>query len=349
MKHIPYPSIEQFRNAIHKVGCKARHAGVDVNGDPVYDHTKVLPVLTYEGTIKLHGTNAAIGRNKGDPRTADTYWFQSRENSITLEKDNAGFVRHFHDKLNKVADLFDVRREWNTTRDLGREIVIFGEWCGGNIQPNVGIAKLSKRFVVFGVLADGKWLGKDVVSTVKNESIGIYNIYDYPCETIEIDFNKPEIAQNKLSELTIKVEESCPVAKAMGGETGIGEGWVWKSVTPGWEHPEFYFKTKGELHSKSKVTTIKSIDLEKHDKASQIAVKVVPEWRLAQMLDKACDLMNGGKIDRSKLGSFIKLVSDDVIKEETLTIKDFGLEFKDINGHVTKISRNYFFEREKML
>jgi hypothetical protein len=75
---------------------------------------------------------------------------------------------------------------------------------------------------------------------------------------------------------------------------------------------------------------------------------VTPEWRLAQMLDKSCDLMNGGKIDRSKLGNFIKLVTNDVEKEEMLVIKDSGFEIKDVNVHVTKIARNYFFEREKV-
>ncbi len=339
MKHIPYPSIEQFRNAIHKVTNAARQTGVDANGDPVYDHVKVLPVLTYEGTVKLHGTNAAIVK---DFLTKEI-GFQSRENVITLEKDNAGFVRHFHDKLDAINALA-------YTAAIGFNdavVVIFGEWCGGNIQPNVGIAKLSKRFVVFGAQVGGQWLDKETVAKLKNEAAGIYNIYDYACETITIDFNRPEIAQNKLSELTIKVEESCPVAKAMGVD-GVGEGIVWKCVTEGWESPEFYFKVKGEAHAKSKVTTLKPIDLEKHDKAMQVASQVTPEWRLAQMLDKSCDLMNGGKLDRSKLGNFIKLVSDDVTKEESDTIKNSGLDIKDVSGNVAKIARNYFFEREKV-
>ena len=105
---------------------------------------------------------------------------------------------------------------------------------------------------------------------------------------------------------------------------------------------------KGLEHSKSKVITLKPVDLEKLDKATVLAVKVTPEWRLAQMLDKACDLMNGGKIDRNKLGSFIKFVTDDVIKEESDTIKGAGFDIKDINGHIAKIARNYLFEREKV-
>ena len=91
MKHIRYPEIEQFRNAIHKVTCAARHTGVDAGGDPIYDHTKVLPTLTYEGTVKLHGTNAAICFNIAEHEL----WFQSWGVRSYPEKDDAGFVQHF--------------------------------------------------------------------------------------------------------------------------------------------------------------------------------------------------------------------------------------------------------------
>ena len=336
MKHIAYPSIEQFRNAIHKVTTKARQTGADANGDSTYDHTKILPTLIYEGTIKLHGTNASIVLD----RTTNELWFQSRENIITLEKDNAGFVRSFEGK--------DVLGWIHTVVSDAKKVVVFGEWCGGNIQPNVALAKLSKRFVVFNVLCDDNiWLGRDAVATIKSEALGIENIYDFYTERLTIDFNRPEIAQNKLSELTIKVEENCPFGKAHGID-GVGEGIVWRPTDFGWDSPEFYFKVKGSAHAQSKVITLKPVDLEKLDEVGKLTAKVTPEWRLAQMLDKACDLMNGGKIDRNKLGNFIKLVTDDVIKEETDTIKEAGFDVKDINGHIAKIARNYFFEREKV-
>lgn len=334
-KHIVYPSIEQFRNAIHKVTCAARHTGVDVNGDPVYDHTKTLPVLTYEGTVKLHGTNAAICK---DYMTGEI-WFQSRENVITLEKDNAGFVRQFHDKVDAINALAH-RAAVGFNNAV---VVIFGEWCGGNIQPNVGIANLTKRFVVFGIQIGGEWLGKETVSKIKNEAIGIYNIYDYQTETIEIDFNKPEIAQNKLSELTIKVEESCPVAKAMGVD-GVGEGIVWKCVTAGWENPEFYFKVKGEKHSASKVKTLAAVDVELVASQREFAEKTVTENRCRQGIDKLREA--GKKLDRTSLGDFIKWVVADVEKEEADTAAASGIDLKKASGELTKAARTWFFKNE---
>lgn len=329
MNHIPYPSIEQFRNAIHKVTTKARQTGVDANGDPVFDHVKVLPVLTYEATIKIHGSNGAIGI---DCKTSEV-WYQSRENIITLEKDNAGFVRHFHDK--SAVELFEIEAD--------KTIVIFGEWCGGNIQPNVGVAKLSKRFVVFGVLADGVWQGKSIVSKVKHEAIGVYNIHDYPTWKIVIDFNKPELAQSEIVKITEEVEAHCPVAKSFGVD-GIGEGIVLQCVTEGWESPEFAFKSKGMLHSASKVKTLAAVDVEKVASQREFAEKTVTENRCRQGIDKLREA--GKKLDRTSVGDFIKWVVADVEKEEADTAKASGLDLKGASGEVTKAARTWFFKNE---
>ena len=334
MKHIAYPSIEQFRSAIHKVTTKTRQTGVDANGDPVFDHVKVLPVLTYEGTVKLHGTNAAMGRTdeEGDRR----YWFQSRERIIRMGSDNAGFVTNFHGK--------GVEAWLDSVVSDAKQVVVFGEWCGGSIQPNVALSKLSKRFVVFNVLADGNiWLGRDAVATVKSEVLGIENIYDFYSERITIDFNKPEISQNVLSDLTIKVEENCPFGKAHGVD-GVGEGIVWKCIDPEWNSPEFYFKVKGEKHSASKVKTLAAVDVELVASQREFAEKTVTENRCRQGIDKLREA--GKKLDRTSLGDFIKWVVADVEKEEADTAKASGLDLKAAGGEITKAARTWFFKNE---
>jgi len=333
VKHIPYPSIEQFRSAIHKVRAKARQTGVDVNGDPVYDDTIPAPTLTYEGTVKLHGTNAAIGWRNGEG-----VWFQSRENVITLEKDNAGFVRSFEGK--------DLNTWLSTMFAHADEKVLFGEWCGGNIQPNVALSGLSKRFVIFAALIDGEWQSRSTVSLISSDEFGIENIYDYQTEQIEIDFNKPELSQNELVRLTTRVESECPFSKAHG-ISGIGEGIVWQCKTIGWDFPEYTFKVKGDAHANSKVTKLKTVNRPELNKAIEIAEVVTPPWRLSQMLEASCDLMNGGIVDRRKLGEYIRLVTADVEKEDLDIITSAGLEMKDVAGNISKIAKNYFFEQEK--
>ena len=102
------------------------------------------------------------------------------------------------------------------------------------------------------------------------------------------------------------------------------------------------WKPKG----KSKVKTLNRVDDEKIKKTLEIAEKVTPTWRLAQMLEIACDFMNGGTLDRSKLGEYIKLVIADVIKEDMDLLVEAGLEPKDIGKYVSEIARRYFFDQE---
>lgn len=109
----------------------------------------------------------------------------------------------------------------------------------------------------------------------------------------------------------------------------------------------YAMKSKGEEHAVGgKVKVVRPVDNEKLAKIIDIADKVTPVWRLDQMLTEACGLMNGGFIERRKMGDYIKLVMQDIIKEDTATIIEAGLDMKDINSKVSDIAKQYFFQRE---
>lgn len=345
---IKFPSIEQFRTVVSNVNRRYNFVGLDENGEAIYDPSMPKPVLTFKGTVKLHGTNAAVSFN-----AVSGMWAQSRENIITPEKDNAGFAFFAHSNETVFRRLFhDVAI--NNDIDMHKNtITIYGEWAGGNIQKGVGVSNLPKSFFIFGVKITPHTETEEELranpaywvdySYLRNGDVKIYNIDDYPTYSIEIDFNMPQLVQNELSELTIAVEEECPVAKAFGF-SGIGEGIVWSCEYQDVVHR---FKVKGELHAgKSKVPTLKKVDDEKIKKILELAEKVTPTWRLAQMLETSCDFMNGGTLDRSKLGDFIKLVMADIIKEDMDLLVEAGLEPKDIGKYVSDISRRYFFDQE---
>jgi hypothetical protein len=61
------------------------------------DRSKRLPTLKFTGTVKLHGTNAAIvyQQNVG-------HWYQSRNRVITSINDNFGFAEH----MDSLAETF---------------------------------------------------------------------------------------------------------------------------------------------------------------------------------------------------------------------------------------------------
>ena len=65
------------------------------------------------------------------------------------------------------------------------------------------------------------------------------------------------------------------------------------------------------------------------------------------MVTESCDLMNGGLIDRTKMGIYMKMVIGDIQKEESDKILESGYELKDLGKYISEIAKKYFFEREK--
>lgn len=220
-KHISFPSIEQFRTVVTNINRHYNFIGLDENGDAKYDVTLPKPVLKFIGTVKLHGSNGSVCFNNHDGM-----WVQSRENIITPEKDNYGFAFFIESRKDVVTDLFKKIVERNNIDLNANTISIYGEWGGGSIQKGVGISNIEKSFFIFGVkispivdVSDIEAVRKNPAywvdyTNLSNNDNRIFNVSDFKTYEIEIDFNTPQLSQNKLSELTLEVEEECPVAKA---------------------------------------------------------------------------------------------------------------------------------------
>ena len=350
-KHISFPSIEQFRNVIANINRQFNFVGLDDNNEPIYDQRLPKPVLTFTGTVKLHGTNAGVCYN-----AIDGFWAQSRENIITPEQDNAGFA-FFAENNKAIFTDFSLKLAEKHGVDLNdNTISIFFEWAGSGIQKNVGISNIKKSAFVIGVkitphvetdeerkIKSAYWVDS---SYIKHPEKNIYNILDFPTYEIEIDFNHPELSVNKILDLTLEVEESCPVSKQLGVE-GIGEGIVFSCQYKG---DVIRLKSKGDKHAgKSKVKTLKPVDDSKIAKLIELADKITPEWRLDQMLTSTFNLLNNGELDIKRLGEYIKNVNSDIVKEELQTISDAGVEFKDVVKYTSEISKKYFLNRFKTI
>ena len=334
-EHIKFPSIGQFRQVVYKVNRKYNFVGLDENKEPIYDNTKPKPILTFNGTVKIHGTNASVCYSK-----EDGIYYQSRKNIITPQKDNAGFAMFaesnklsFHKMFDSLISIYDDRNF--------KTITIYGEWAGQGIQRGVAICELPKSFYIFNVKLDDEFVGAGNLRDTENR---IYNINDFKNFTIDIDFNNPELSQNMIIEETIGVENECPVAKKLG-ISGIGEGIVFTCES---EIGFLMFKSKGEKHSKSKVKTLKVVDSDRIMKIKDMAEKVTPKWRLEQFLNEVCNLNNGGQITRDKISQFIRAVIADVFKEEMDIITEAKIEGKELGKPISNICRNYFFEQEKI-
>jgi hypothetical protein len=343
-KMIKFPSIEQFRTIIATVLRQYNFAGLDENGDAIYDTTKPKPTLTFKGTVKLHGTNAAVSGN-----LSDGIWAQSRENIITPEKDNAGFAFFVESNKELFTELIATVFTKNEIDMLENTVTIYGEWAGGNIQKGVGVTNIEKSFFIFGVkvtphttteeeakVKPAYWVDYSYLKSPENR---IFNIDDYQTWTMDIDFNMPQLVQNKLSELTLAVEEECPVAKAFGFPNTIGEGIVWSTNLNGNVHR---FKVKGEKHSSSKVKTLAAVDTEKLESIQSFVEYAVTESRFNQALENV--FPNDEPIENKKLGDVIRWVVNDVIKEEMDTMVDNKIEPKDVNKYISSKVRDMFFK-----
>lgn len=341
-KMIKFPSIEQFRTVVANVNRRYNFVGLDENGDAIYDPSLPKPVLTFKGTVKLHGTNAGVSFNESG------YWAQSRENIITPEKDNAGFAFFVESKKEVFNKLFREIQENTNVSYEHNTVTIYGEWCGGNIQKGVAITNLPKSFFIFGVKVTphtsseeelkqkpAYWIPSHYLNSPEDN---IYNIEDFQTWTLDIDFNMPQLVQNKLSELTIAVEEECPVGKAFGF-SGIGEGIVWSCEYQGVVHR---FKVKGEKHSSSKVKTLANVDVEKIESIQKFVDYAVTESRFNQALENV--FPNEEPIDTKKLGDVIRWVVNDVIKEEMDTMVENKIEPKEVNKYLSSKVREMFFK-----
>ena len=193
-------------------------------------------------------------------------------------------------------------------------------------------------FVIFGIKVDDKWINLENIDfnlELFNKQ-NIYIIEQFPTYEVEIDFNNPELIQNKLIDLTIKVEEECPVGKYFN-ISGIGEGIVFTSI----DYPDLKFKSKGEKHSVSKVKVLNSINEEELNSLNEFVEYSVTENRLNQSLQNLKD--NNTEINQKLIGEFLKYICNDILKEESDVLIKNQIEWKKVAGLVANKSRIWFF------
>ena len=363
---IKFPSIEQFRGVVKQIQERACYIGKDEDGKAIFDYLKPKPTLTFTASEKIHGTNAGVCYS-----IPDGMWAQSRENIISIEKDNAGFA-FFVSQNEEALKLIITELADEYSIDLNTHIIsLYGEWAGGNIQKNSAMSGLDKAFVIFEHFKvspiepseDEKalWFKTEVsypITKVKrfipqhenrknpNEGMNkIFNIMNFPTYSFTIDFNTPERAINDIIKLVEEViEPASPLGKAFGKEENIGEGVVCSYLTE--DGALIMFKAKGEKHSNSKVKTLNPVDTEKMNKIDKCVEKICHIWRFEQALVAVFGSDYDKTIDRNKMGLYLKWVGQDTLKEELDIIAEFGFEPKDVMGRVQEKAKKYFYAIE---
>ena len=341
-KMTKFTDIGQFRNVVKSIINKSQYVGMDENDEPIIDHTLDKPTVTFKGTVKLHGSNLGVSEN-----TPNGLWVQSRSNIITPEKDNAGSafaVMNNKETWENLIAVVVARENIDTTKNT---VSIFAEWCGGNIQKGVAISGLDKMAVIFAVKVtpfdeelESFYINSD---GLQDNDIGIYNVDQFKTFSIDIDFERPDIAQNAMVALVDDVEKECPAGKFFGRtseDNQVGEGIVWTAEYKG---NRYMFKTKGEKHSSSKVKTVAEVDTAKISGILEFVDYAVTENRLNQAIEQVFT-SNDVELDITKTGDFLRWIVGDITKEESDTMADNGLEPKDVNKYISQKARKWFME-----
>lgn len=333
MKHVDFGSIEAFKNAIQGITHRARFDGINEETGEVIYNNNPLPTLRFTGTIKIHGTNAAISMLDGE------IYCQSRSNIVS--NGHFGFPEYV------IAYKEDFKRvfvELFGEMDPDRIYTIFGEWAGPGIQKGVGISNISeKSFFIFATSVSfkdkDKW-EKQWLDILEKSDIELplrcYSIYNFPVYNIDIDFNNPQMSQNQLIRLTEEVEKQCPVAAQLNAE-GIGEGIVWTTV---YKDNQYRFKVKGEKHSTTKVKTLAEVDDTKLEKIQDAINYLISSARLDQAIFET-----NSTLDKKNTGDILRWIANDIIKEESGTLVKNGLEWSNVARQVSDLYRRMFFEK----
>ena len=376
---IKFPSIAAPRQVLPSVVLAAQFTHVDPEAQtPQFDKSAPLPILSFRGTIKLHGSNAAIVQilHSGAPVEKSTY-LQSRQRILSPEHDLMGFCAHMSGNAKTITRLFRTVRKFLAEEKEGSEkeeekelekIAIFGEWCGKGIQKGVAISELPRTFVIFAVrvVYEGdkedqeRWLDVSAIPGLKDEEARVFNIMQFPTFKVEIDFNNEENVEEvkkKMDELTLSVEEECPVGRYFGLK-GTGEGVVWQaSGCPNmteklekWANSRYWFKTKGVKHTQWRApgtddkVKAKHVDPKRQGKIDKLVEAVVTQGRLEQglqVLEREMML----PLEISSIGAFIKWIHGDVIKEEYDRIEAAGVKTKALQGPMNFMAKKWYIER----
>jgi hypothetical protein len=300
MSHIKFPKISSFR--------KAQQSALRLG---------LLDPIEYVGSVKLHGTNAAVVRLEDG-----TLQFQSRRRVITPDDDNYGFAT------------WASNRTW---AGVAPGIAIYGEWCGPGVMNATAVNQMDrKRFVIFDILnlKDGVRILPFPEGTVRSDA-DVLRITEAPTPKVMVNFGTGII--DEVLELTASTGDQCPFA-ALFKHEGIGEGYVWRPTALRYtNNTDLWFKTKSDEYT-SRLG-------EKPPKKPKPGAKEAYAKAHALVTERRCEqgieYLNEFNLPLSKesTGEFIKFVIRDIEEEEDVS--------KDVLRAIGKFAAPWYFKHLK--
>lgn len=312
------------------------------------DDGKVCGEIELEGTIKLHGMHADILYDLSNESVAFPT-FQSRNRVLSSGGDCQGWPRSitciegsmeaFEYLKQKILTRFRERNP-GTSIDKSLPLIVAGEWIGGNVQKNVGISQLSKRFVILSIKLNGIWQKDEDYAAIEVVRAGIYSIFrgqqtKLKFDTLDITEDNPTLFE--MQRLADCVESSCPFAAAFGIKSARGEGVVWKpGIAEARADARYWLKTKGPISGKEN-----RIDqaLIAEDRVKNATIdQLCEKWVSPRRIEQGFEYLNEMRIDPTpkSLKEYQNWMLHDVTAEEHWVIENLKARYPDVEKFVKK-------------
>lgn len=319
-----FTSINQMRNAFNTLDRLYKYDRIS-DTEFKFNRDLKFPALKFVGTVKLHGTNTSIKRYQN----IVSYMSKSRELSLVF--DHMGFcLKMSNVKLDNLFDLISTNPD--------DDIMISGEYVGPGIQKGTGLSLLDeKQFVIFAVKVNGEYI--DNFEELQMNECGIYNILQIPTYEFTLSDDLSTIKDN-ITEMLLGVEEQCPWAVKFG-KNGIGEGIVF-TCADNIADTRLWFKVKGTKHKISGQKEKVQLAPEVVESIKKFTDYAVTDNRLNQGIEflKESDM----EICIENIGTFLRWIYYDIIKEETDVIVENQLDSKLVNKAVNHVAKKWYFE-----
>ena len=305
----------------------------------------------YDFTEKIHGSNGSVCYSN-----PDGMWAQSRERIITIQKDTYDIAQWVLTNENELIKIVKTLADTHNI-DLDQNIIsCYFERCGAGIQKLSAMSGVDRTSIMFAYFKVSPILhDPDIRSTwystneLSNHAIRLYNVNEFKTYKLSIDFKKSRDGLVELNELLNEFESNSPVGQYFEMEDNILEGFVGTYYDEK-EHKLIMFKHKGELHGRSTNKGPRNKKVIEAFTPEQLALidKLTPEWRLEQMFNEATI---GDNYVMNRIPVYIKMVLNDIEKEEMVVIQESGIVYKVIEKEICNVARTFFVKllNEKLM
>jgi hypothetical protein len=262
--------------------------------------------LRYRGTVKLHGTNAAVVQ----AAAGGDLLAQSRNRIIDVSADNCGFALFVEERTAAFERLFASLRAKLPSLPPDAPLHIFGEFGGKGVQRGVAVAQVPKFFAIIAVLAAGRFVDMEGFSELHDVEGRIFHVLQFGKWNVELDAAEVAASSAEITRLTEAVGKRCPAGRFLGVD-GPGEGLVWQCLEMP-EDPSLWFKSKCE-EMRVSPEALPSGGSDASERARFFAEAVMTAPRVEQAQTAAREL---GKSGKSAVGAIIAWAVEDALREE---------------------------------